>query len=148
VAFKIIHGNKKSNIPQLEIRKKDENWYDRNGNLLSREKIADFLQDLSSLKSSFIIDKQTESQKRQIGNFAKNAEYIVSIEDNKNNTIDYNISGIIKGLSDIDLKNEDYFIVTISNNSTSYLVKKEFHELFNRKSDILRAAVVKNLEKN
>jgi hypothetical protein len=144
VAFRIYRGNKKTGTPQLEIKKKGADWFDREGNLLSREKIDDYLQDLSSLKSSFIIDKQTDSQKRQINNLARNAEYIVSIEDNKANTIDYNISGITKDLSDIDLKNEEYFIVTISNNTTSYVVKKEFHELFNRKSDILKAAVKKN----
>lgn len=148
VSFKIFHGNKKAGTTQLEMLKKNEDWYDHEGNLLSREKINDYLQELSSLKSSFILDKKTDSQKRQINNYAKNAEYIVSIEDNKNNTIDYNISGITRELSDIDLKNEEYFIVTISNNATSYVVKKEFHELFSRKSDTLKAATTKSLEKN
>lgn len=148
IDFKIYRGNKKSSTPQLEMKKKDKNWYDREGNLLSLEKFDDYLQDLSSLKSSFIIDKQTDSQKRQINNLSRNAEYIVSIEDNKSNIIDYNISGLTRELSDLDLKNEEYFIVTISNNTTSYVVKKEFYELFNRKSDTLKAAVIKNMEKH
>ncbi len=136
-SFKIFHGNKKTVTPQLEMKKKDNTWVDQAGRILSQDKIDEFLQELSSLKSSFIIDKQTDSQKRQIQNLARNAQTIVSIQDNLNNTIDYNISGLFKELSDIDLKNEEYFIVTISNNTTSYVIKKEFIELFNRKSDSL-----------
>ena len=148
VAFKIYRGNKNSGTLQLKIQKKDGKWYDDERTLLSREKIDEYLQELSGLKSSFIVDKKTDSQKRQISNISKNSEYTVSIEDNKNNTIDYGISGIIKELSDLDLKNEEYFVVTISNNTTSYIVKKEFHDLFNRKSETLKAPVTKAVEKN
>lgn len=142
VAFKIFHSNKKNTNPQLEIKKKNGAWFDHEGNALSVEKIDDYFQDLSSLKSSFIIDKQTDSQKRQINNLSHNALYIVSVEDNKGNTIDYNISGLIREMSDIDLKNEEYFVVTISNNTTSYVVKKEFHDLFNKKSESLKAVTM------
>jgi hypothetical protein len=139
VAFRIYRGNKKSN-PQMELKKKNGSWVDREGNTMALDKLEDYLQDLSVLKSSFIIDKQTDSQKRQIANLSHNAQYIVSVEDNKGNIIDYNISALVRELSDIDLKNEDYFVVTISNNSTAYVVKKEFHELFNKKSESLKAA--------
>ena len=138
VGVKIFQSNHKNSMPTLEFKKKNGAWSDREGNLLSVEKIDDYFQELSNLKSSFIIDKQTESQKRQISNLAHNASYIVSVEDNKGNTIDYNISSLIRDLSDIDLKNEEYFVVTISNNSTSYVVKKEFFELFNKKTDSLK----------
>ena len=139
VTFKIFHGNKKSGTPSFEIEKKNGGWFDHQGNQLAVDKISEYFQDLSNLKSSFIIDKQTDSQKRQINSLSHNAEYIVSIEDNKENIIDYNISGLTRDLSDIDLKNEDHFVVTITDNSTAYVVKKEFYELFNRKTDAFRA---------
>jgi hypothetical protein len=138
-AFKIYRGRKGGTL-QFEIKKKNGLWYDVEGNSLSVEKIDDYLQDLSLLKSSFIIDKQTDSQKRQISNLSRNPSYVVSVEDIKGNTIDYNISGLIRELSDIDLKNDEYFVVTISNNNTSYVVKKEFYELFNKKTESLKAA--------
>ncbi|MDO9181558.1 MAG: DUF4340 domain-containing protein [Bacteriovorax sp.] len=147
VSFKIYRGNKKNISPQLEIKKQEDTWFDRAGNTLPKDKIDDYFHELSNLKSSFIIDKQTDSQKKQLSNLTRNSDYIVSIEDNKANTIDYNISGIIHELSDLDLKNEDCFVVTISNNTTSYVVKKEFHELFNRKSDSLGAIAGKPLQK-
>lgn len=146
VNFKIFRGNKKNGKPQLEIIKDAENWYDHEKNLLSNEKVNEYLQELLALRSSFIIDKQTDAQKRQITNLGKNAEYIISIEDNKANITDYNISGIIRDLSDIDLKHEEYFIVTASNNTTSHIVKKEFHEVFERRSDLFKVAPVKKSE--
>lgn len=139
ISLKISHAQKAI----LEIKKKDGNWFDNEGNPLATDKIDDFFQELSGLKSSFILDKQTESQKKQINSLASRAEYTLSIEDNLANKINYAISDIVKSLSDIDLKGEEYFIVTISNNTTAYVVKKEFYELFNRKSDSLKAAVLK-----
>lgn len=140
LSFKVLHNQKSS----LEIIKKGENWFDHDGNPLAIDKIDDYFQELSSLKSAFILDKQTEIQKKQINSLAKDSEYTVSVEDNLTNTINYYISGITKSLSDIDLKNEEYFVVTISNSTTAYVVKKEFHDLFNRKADTLRAAIIKN----
>jgi hypothetical protein len=107
LVFKIFHGNKKNASPTLEIRKKNGLWFDHEDNTLSDEKIDDYFQDLSNLKSSFIIDKQTDAQKKQIANLAHNPAYVVSIEDIKGNTIDYRISELVKDLSDINLKNEE-----------------------------------------
>lgn len=138
LSFRIYHGNKKTN-PALEIKKKSEGWIDREGTTLSADKIDDYLGELSSLKSTFIIDKPTEGQKRQIATLSHNAVFIISVEDVKGNVIDYNISALTKEISDLDLKNEEYFVVTISNNSSSYVVKKVFFDLFNRKADTLKA---------
>lgn len=136
-----ISSNKKTT---LEIRKKDGNWFDNEDNTLAIDKIDDYFQELSGLKSTFILDKQTDSQKRQINSLAKNAVYTITIEDNLANKIDYDISTMINSLSELDLKNEEYFVVTISNNETAYIVKKEFFELFNRKSDSFKTVVIKN----
>lgn len=136
-----ISSNKKTT---LEMRKKDGNWFDTEGNTLAIDKIDDYFQELSGLKSTFILDTQTDSQKRQISSLTKNAFYTITIEDNLANKIDYEISGVINSLSELDLKNEEYFIVTISNSETAYIVKKEFFELFNRKSDSFKTAAIKN----
>jgi len=137
LSFRITHGSKKS-TPSLEIKKKNENWYDRENNLLSTDKIDDYLNELSALKSTFIVDKPTDAQKRQISSLSRNPAIVISVEDNKGHVIDYNISSVIKDFSDIDLKNEEYFIVTISNNNTAYIVKKSFLELFSRKAESLK----------
>jgi hypothetical protein len=138
-SLKISHNKKAS----LELKKTDGKWSDAENNLLATEKIDDYFQELSAIKSSLILDNQADPQKKQIKSLITNAEYTVSIKDNAANKIDYNISAITKSLSDVDL-NEEFFIIATSNSATAYIVKKDFHEIFNRKSDSLKTAVSKN----
>jgi hypothetical protein len=133
-SLKIVNENKKTNIRPTEMKKKDGNWYNHENGLLAEDKIKEYLQELSNLKSSFIIDKPTDAQKKQISTFSK--EYTVSIQNSQSSTVDYNISGLIKSLIDIDLKNEEYFVVSTATPPASYVVKKEFLELFTRKFDL------------
>ncbi|MGZ3809001.1 MAG: DUF4340 domain-containing protein [Bacteriovorax sp.] len=142
VAFKIFRGNKKAGPPLLDLKKDNGKWTDSEGTAISAEKIDDYFQDLSNLKSSFIVERPTDSQKRQINNLAHNSVYIISIVGKQGNTIDYNFSGLVRSISDIDLKSEEYFVMTISNSATAYVVKKEFLDLFNRKTENLKATVL------
>lgn len=139
-AFKILYKQK----PLLEINKKDGLWFDSSGSPLAVDKIDDYFQELTSLKSAFILDKQTEAQKKQINSLSKSGDYSLTMKDAADNVIEYNISGLVKSLSDIDLKNEEYFVVTISNTPTAYVVKKEFLEVFNRKVDAFKMIEIKN----
>lgn len=139
-AFKISRNKKAF----LEIKKTEGAWQDHEGNPLAVEKIADYFQDLSVLKSAFTLDKQTENQKKQISLFSKNPEYTISITNAQNVITEYNISPLVKSVSDLDLKNEEHFVVTQSSNQTAYIVKKEFLELFSRKIETLKNIVIPN----
>jgi len=134
LSFKIFQG-RKAGKAFVEMTKEGTIWKNNNGEAIPPQKLDDYLQDLAGLKSSFILDELTDTQKRQISNLTKKPEYTLSIDDNKQNTIDYNISSPFKELSGIDLKNESYFLITISNNSTAYIVKKQFFDLFEIKPD-------------
>lgn len=108
---------------------------------LSSDKIDEFFQDLSVLKSTFILDKQTDAQKKQIALLSKNPEFTLVIKDNKENSIEYTISSLTRSISEIDLKNEEFFVVTTSNNTTAYVVKKESLDLFNKKPESFKSIV-------
>jgi hypothetical protein len=136
-SFRVFRASKKA-VPILEMKKKGDAWYDKDQNLLSTGKIDDYLNELSALKSTFIVDKPTDGQKGQIANISRNPLYLVSVEDNKGNVIDYSISEVIRELVDLDFKNEEFFVVTLNNSSTAYIVKKSFLELFSRKAESLR----------
>ena len=140
VSFK-INQNKKT---ILEIMKKNEEWVDSNKNIFLSPKVDDYFQELSTLKSTFILDTQTDAQKKQISEIIKNPEYLIIIVDNLKNTNEYRVSETIKSLSGIDLKDEEYFIVTTSNNTNIYVVKKDFIDLFNKKIDNLKTESIKN----
>ena len=55
---------------------------------------------------------------------------------------------MVKEISDLDLKNEEHFIMTTKGFGSNYIVKKEFYELFNRKFDNLKALVHEKVKKN
>ena len=145
-SIKILHGNKNEDFPLLEISKKDGRWLDHFGNLLSKENINLFFRDLTNLKSSFIIEKPTDLQKRQISNLTKSSDYTISIEDDKNVIFKFDVGGFVKEIADIDLKNEEYFLITLPNESTTYILKKEYHEIFNRKSESFKPLMIKQDE--
>ncbi len=140
-SFKIYKGNKKASPPTIELIKKDKGWFDSNNNLLASDKIDEYFQDILSLKSSFLLENQTELQKKSVSIFTRNSEYIITINDNKGKTVDYFISTLFHSFSDLDLKNEDHFLMTVSNSSSGYIVKKEFYELFSKKIEYFRAIV-------
>jgi hypothetical protein len=134
-SLKIFKSNKKNVQPLVDFTKKGISWFDADGSALSSDKIDEFFQDLSVLKSSFILDKQTEAQKKQIALLDKNPEYTLVIKDNKENSVEYSISGLTKAISELDLKNEEFFVVTTTSGATAYVVKKESLELFNKKAE-------------
>ena len=129
--FKVAFS-KKSTIG-LNIHKKNTQWVSNDNQVMPQDKIEEYFQDLSVIKSSFVLDSQTDLQKRQIAILVKNPEITLTAEDNKKNIITYRISSLVYTFPDIDLKNNPYFLVSISNNQTAYIVKKEFLELFNKK---------------
>lgn len=130
-----IFKNKKNSEPIFEVTKIQNDWFNKKNEKIDSSKFEDFIQDLSLIKSSFILDKQTDVQKRQITSLKKNPEYIFTIEDVNKNNIDYYITGIVHDISDIDQKGESHFLISISNSPTVYLVKKDNLELFNVKDN-------------
>ena len=140
-SLKIFKSNKKNLQPLVDLTKKGINWFGSEGAMLSIDKIDEFFQDLSVLKSSFILDKQSDLQKKQIAALSKNPEYTLIIKDNKENSIEYTISNLTHTINELDLKNEEFFVVTTSNSSTAYVVKKESLELFNQKSENFKVIV-------
>lgn len=141
-SFKVFKGSNKSTPPTLEFFRKGKDWVDNLGIPLSSPKLDEYFQDLFSIKSSFILDKPSETQKKQISTYLQKPEFILSIIDNKNSSIDYSISSVVRSLGEIDLKNEEYFIVSVSNNSTTFIVKKEFLELFTRKTEFFKSTTL------
>lgn len=98
---------------------------------LKRNNIEE-LKRFSTIKSSFLLEKETEAQKRIILNYNKKPDYVLTIEDERTVIEEYNISNIFYTFPDLDLKGEGHFLITQKNSSTAFLVKKEFFSLFER----------------
>ena len=141
--LKIFHSNKKTESPSLLIEHNQDKWIDSNQVVLANEKIEDYLQNLTNLKSHFLIDKPNDSQKKLLLTSIRPIDFILEIEDSKKEITDYIIRGPFNEITDLDLKNEDHYLISISNNPTLYLIKKEFLDLFNKKNDFFKTIEVK-----
>lgn len=131
-SFKLVFTKKSSG--NINILKKDMKWMNSNENIpLSLDKVEEFFQDISTIKSSFVLDTQTDSQKKQILILNRTPAIIITANDNNKNIITYRVSNLFSSFPELDLKNGQYFLVTISNNQTAYIVKKDFLDLFNKK---------------
>jgi hypothetical protein len=130
-SFKVSFHNKSSS--EINIHKKATAWVNNAEISLAQDKVDEYFQDLSTIKSSFVLDSQTDQQKKQISSLSRNPEITLTAKDNKGNIITYKISPLIYNFPDLDFKGAPYFLVSISNNQTAYIVKKEFLDLFSRK---------------
>lgn len=130
-SFRVVFN--KNSSSDINIHKNNSSWVSVDEKPLPQDKIEEYFQDLSTIKSSFVLDSQTDQQKKQIASLVRNPEITLTAKDNKKNIITYRISALIYNFPDLDLKNSPYFLVSISNNTTAYIVKKEFFNLFIRK---------------
>jgi hypothetical protein len=130
-SFKVTFNKKSADA--INIHKKNTGWANSDETLLAQDKVEEYFQDLSTIKSSFVLDSQTAQQKKQIMTLTRTPEITLTANDNNKNIITYRISSLLSSFPEIDLKNGPYFLVTISNNQTAYIVKKEFLDLFNKK---------------
>jgi hypothetical protein len=111
---------------EINIQKSEKSWLNSDKSIIPLDKIEEYFQDLSTIKSTFVIDTISDQQKRTITNLMRSPDISLTAKDNKNNIITYRISSLFNNFPDLDLKNSSYFLVTISNNQTVYIVKKEF----------------------
>lgn len=130
-SFKVTYN--KNSSSDINIHKNNLNWVSKDERPLAQDKVEEYFQDLSTIKSSFVLDSQSDQQRKHIAGLVRNPEIILTAQDNKNNIISYRISSLFYNFPDVDLKNSPYFLVSISNNQTAYIVKKEFLDLFNKK---------------
>ena len=146
--LKVFHSNKKTDPPYLVLEHSQDKWIDSNKAILATDKVEDYLQSLSNLKSHFLIDKPSESQKKLLLLSNRSIEYVLSIEDFKKEIIDYSIRGPFTDIADLDLKNEEHYLISTSNNLTLYLVKKDFLDLFSKKVDAFKMIQMPITKKN
>lgn len=135
-SFKIFKKNNPA--PQFDVYKKEGKWVTSTEVELDTARLEDMLDSFIVLKSSYLLDEQTEAQKKMIQKIISPPEYIVKIDtvDNKNFT--YQVSGNIKSLSEVPLNDEPHFLIVENHAPIVYVVKKEFETLFELKNEALK----------
>lgn len=125
--------------PLLLATKKENGWVSANGAPLDTAKLEDLIQSFNALKSSFILDKQSDSQVKQTTKLMSNPEYTVKVQFSDGNSSTYTIGQSATQLVDVDVKGEAYFLVSSTLGNIIYVVKEESLSAFDLKADSLNS---------
>ncbi len=136
-SFKIF--KKGTPAAQFEVYKKEGKWVSINEAPLDTGRLEDMLDDFIVLKSSYLLDEQTDAQKKQIQKIISPPEYIVKIDTVDNKNLSYQVSADVKSLPDFSLNDEPHFLIIENHAPIVYIVKKEFETLFELKNEALKA---------
>lgn len=134
-AFTIL----KKGTPQFKVMLKDSVWVSADGRTLDSARLSDVIDDFNELKSTFILDKQSDAQQKQIQTLTRSPDYTVTVTALDGKETNYTIVTIPKALIDVDLRNEPYFLITNSENALAYVVKQDMLRMFDLKNENMKS---------
>lgn len=133
----------KKNVLQFSVELKDGFWLSADNKPLDPARLEDLLNDFSVIKSSHTIDKQSETQEKQIQGLFSSPEYIVKIKKG-DKVLTYQISKTITSLHEIALNDSPHFLIRDQDSSIVYVVKEDFLVNFELKNDGLKSLEVQS----
>jgi hypothetical protein len=137
LGFKIYR--KKSQTAQFEVEKKDGAWLNAESKTLNASRVEDLLNEFINLKSSFVLDEQTDLQKKQTDALLSSGEFVVKVTMEDGQVLSYQIGSSTKGISEVPLNDIPHFIIVEAHAPVVYVVKKEFLNLFELKNERLKS---------
>ena len=133
--FQVFKENQKT--PSLQFVQTEKNWTLRNYGRASSKKIQDKILTILNIKAYKIVDKIDEDVANFIENYLKNPIYVIKVELNNGEKIEYKISSLTKELPELKLEKRQYFLIRASNNRYTYIIDKTYlNELQIRKKDL------------
>ena len=130
---------KQSPVPLLQATKKENGWVSATGAALDAAKLEDLVQSFNALKSSFILDKQSDAQSKQTTKLMSIPEYTVRVQFSDGNSSTYTVSQSATQLVDVDVKGDAYFLVSSTLGNIVYVVKEDSLSAFDLKADSLNS---------
>jgi hypothetical protein len=130
-SFKVFKKNAK--VAHFDMHKTDGIWLNGEEKAIEPKKVEEIVDEFMAVKSSFILDEQTDAQKKQTGPLLSSAEYIIKIEKENNETLVYQVSSPVKSLAGLALNDESHFLILESHAPVVYVIKSEFYARFDLK---------------
>ena len=81
------------------------------------------------LNTHMIIDRQDEKIQNFISNYMDNPLYKITLKT-KSKVVTYKISSLIKAITELKLEKKQYFIMSASDRQYTYVIQKEFLNIF------------------
>ncbi len=103
------------------------------------EKIEAKVAQLLGTRTHMIIDKKDEKLQNFINNYLKNHMYNIKVTLNNGETVNYQVSHLIKAITDLKIEKKQYFLMTASNRPYPYVIHKS-----NYKNFLIKYSDIKN----
>lgn len=143
-SFKIFRGLTTS-TPQLALFQEDQQWRDHSGRNLEPSKVQEYLQELASLRSLFIIDKKSDEMQKALDQYLSQPLYTIEVTDRNEQVFSYTVSQVIDSLPEIKMERRQNFIIQASSRDYPFLLSKDALELLNRRSQQFSTIEIKKL---
>lgn len=140
----IYKGKKDQRNIRFSIKRTNTGWDGHLTKNLKTEAVQDYLSELADLRSSLILDKTTPELEADIKSYMDSPAYTVEIKTTQH-SYNYEITGLVKKLSDLKLEKWQTFMIKPSNRNQPVVVAKKFLGLFNPTERSLRSFPVKKL---
>ncbi len=137
LSFKI--SKKGFPLDLINLTKKENHWIAPDGKMLNVKKTEDFISEFFKIKSSFVLDQQSELQKKQSQKLMASPDFKVNIETADGKKLIYAVSMPVKSLVDKALNDELHVLINESQSSLFYIVKKENLNLMDVKPDLVKS---------
>lgn len=119
----------------LQIIKKDQNWVDPNGKDLDDEKVNEYLNSITQLKTNLILDKISKNLEEKIEESFTNLQYTIHIKDINGNISKFLIGAVVNQLPDLKIEKRQNILIRSSNRNNSYIISKEQLGIFQKKTN-------------
>lgn len=122
--IQIYHGKKTESFNDLSFD--GNHWKSKKYNSISDKNVSKKLQSILDIKTHMIIDETNDELKNFIQNYREAPLYRLKITLNSGKSVTYNVSNLIKAISELKVDSRQYFIMHASDRSYPYILQKSF----------------------
>lgn len=114
----------------------ESNWKSKKYRTISKESVEKKLQQIFSIKTYMIIDKENSEMTTLISNYLERPLYKLKVKTAQKE-ITYRVSSLIKSIPELKLEKRQFFLMKASDKKFTYVIQKKFlKEFYIRYSDL------------
>jgi hypothetical protein len=131
--------------PHLSLRKENEVWQDSSDRQLDTQAVSNYLTQLLSFRSIFIIDKASEELQKAIEQHLERPAFFLEVTSTDGSIFSFQVSQIVNSLPDIKTEKRQTFLVQSSHRDYPFLLPRENLEVFSQRNNQFPVTTIKKL---
>jgi hypothetical protein len=127
--YRVFGGSKKL---QHAVIRQDSKWIDQNNATLATEAVQEYLTELSSIKSTLILDSINETNLAAINAISETLQYEIVIKDIDENNHEFTVSiPATKNFPDYKIEKNKSLLIKAKNSKILYVLNRDLSKVLN-----------------